>query len=79
MDNLYDINRQHLSGTSSQITFSEIKYIKEFLEECLNMKVIDYTIKPLTKPGDNYGGVLQSIEVRAFESNDSDKVNKHGR
>lgn len=51
----------------------EIKNFNEFLEKCLEYKVLNYTIRALTKAGDNYRGVVQSVEVRA--DNNNNKVN----
>lgn len=49
----------------------EIKNLNEFLEKCLGKKVLEYKLKPLTKPGDNYGSVLQLIELKL-----GDELNK---
>lgn len=53
----------------------EIKDFTEFLEKCLDRKVLEYTLKPLTKPGDNYGSVMQSVEVKIAGSSDPKEVN----
>lgn len=53
---------------------SEIRNFTEFLEKCLERKVLSYTLKPLTKPGDNYGAVLQSVDVKVVGNNGIDEV-----
>lgn len=50
---------------SDQIKF-EINKFTEFLETCFGRKVIEYSMKPLTKAGDNYGSVLHAVEVKVF-------------
>lgn len=44
----------------------EIRNFTEFLEKCLRQKICNYTLRPLTKPGDNYGSTMQSVEVKLF-------------
>lgn len=53
-----------------------IRNFTEFLEICLQQKVLRFTLKPLTKPGDNYGSTMQSVDVEVAGKCDSDKVNK---
>ena len=53
----------------------EIKEFVEFLEASLSKKVLDYMLKPLTKPGDNYGSIMQSVDVRVVGENDAKEVN----
>lgn len=48
----------------------EIVDLKQFLEKCLKKKVLDYTLSDLTRPGENYGSILQSLEVTAADAND---------
>lgn len=50
--------------------FCEIKNLKDFLEECLGKSILEYALKPLTKPGDNYGSELQAIEVKLTDVRD---------
>lgn len=52
----------------------EIKNFSEFLEKCLGRKVLDYTLKRLTKPGDNYGSIMQSVDVEVAAKSDREKV-----
>lgn len=42
----------------------------------MQQKVIDYSLKYLTKPGDNFGSVMQSLDVIVAGENNSDHVNK---
>lgn len=42
----------------------DIKDFLEFLEKCLKQKVLDYSIKPLTKNGDNFSGIIRSVDVK---------------
>lgn len=51
----------------------EIGNFVEFLEKSLSLKVLAYTLEPLTKPGENYGSVMQLVEVKVVE-NDSKQV-----
>lgn len=53
----------------------EIKNFTAFLEKCLEQKVLGYKLKRLTKPGDNYGSVMQSVDVKVASKNDRDEVN----
>lgn len=48
----------------------EIKEFNAFLEKCLKRKVLHYTLKPLTKPGDNYGSIMQSVDVKVAKEFD---------
>lgn len=50
----------------------EIKDFANFLEKSLQRKVLEYNINPLTKPGDNFGAILQSVDVKV--GNDSNNV-----
>lgn len=54
---------------------SEIKNLTELLEKSLKRKVISYSLKYLTKPGDNYGSVMQALSVVAAGKNGSIDVN----
>ncbi|XP_031633861.1 uncharacterized protein LOC116347425 [Contarinia nasturtii] len=59
---------------SSSIEENQIKNFTKFLEKSLNKTVLEYTLKSLTKPGDNFGAVLRSVVVKvADEENDSDE------
>lgn len=58
----------------SDKNFAEIKNLKEFLEECLAKPILEYSLKPLTKPGDNYGAELQAVEVKVADNNDENQV-----
>lgn len=52
----------------------EIKKFKEFLETILKTKVLDYSLKPLTKPGENYGAQLQEVKVKIAKIDGSNAV-----
>lgn len=52
----------------------EIRKFSEFLEKCLGRTVLDYQLKPLTKPGDNFGSVMQSVAVEVAGKNKNDDV-----
>lgn len=41
-----------------------ISEIIPFLEKSLNAKILDYTVAPLTKQGDNFGSTLLAINVK---------------
>lgn len=53
----------------SSSSFVEVKYLKEFLKLSLGTEAIEYQLKCLTKPGDNYGSIIQSLDVKVIESN----------
>lgn len=57
----------------SSNSFVEIRFLKEFLEISLGAKVIEYQLKFLTKPGDNYGSIIQSLEVKLTENDEKVK------
>lgn len=54
----------------------EIRNFTEFLSKCLGKRVIEYQLNHLTKPGDNYGSVMLSVEVKVAEI---DKVCIHSK
>lgn len=54
----------------SEQNFSEIKNLKKFLEECLAKPILEYSLKPLTKPGDKNGAELQAVEVKVTDKYD---------
>lgn len=41
-----------------------ISEIIPFLEKSLKAKILDYTVAPLTKQGDNFGSTLLAIDVK---------------
>lgn len=53
----------------------EIQQFQEFLEKSLNKRVLEYILKPLTKPGDNYGSIMQSVDVKVTSDDDCNQVN----
>lgn len=50
----------------------EIRNFVNFLKDCLRQTVLEYKLKPLTNPGENYASVLQSVEVKVIKN---DQVN----
>lgn len=54
----------------------EIKEFDKFLEKCLEQKVLNYTLKPLTKPGDNYGSIMQSVDVKIAGKSEDEVINQ---
>ncbi|XP_055307114.1 uncharacterized protein LOC129571346 [Sitodiplosis mosellana] len=52
---------------------TEIRNFTEFLEQHLNRKVLEYSLKALTKPGDNFGAVVQSVDVKVAGNDLSDE------
>lgn len=52
----------------------EIREFTRFLAESLKKNVIEYSLTPLTKPGDNYGSVILSAKVKVLEDNEPHKV-----
>lgn len=55
----------------------EIVDLKQFLEKCLEKTVLDYTLSDLTKPGENYGSILRSLEVTVADANDRVSIANH--
>lgn len=53
----------------------ERRQFDEFLNNCFsNRTILNYTVKSLTKLGDNWGSVLQAVEVKLATKNDSNAV-----
>lgn len=52
----------------------QIREFHKFLEQCLKRKVLNYNLKALTKPGDNYGSVMQAVDVKVAGLNDFSEV-----
>lgn len=46
----------------------------EFLEHVFDGKVIEFTFNTLTKPGDNYRGLVQKLDVKLLKNNHSNEV-----
>lgn len=65
---LHQSNIDHKMSTQSK-TVCEIKNFMEFLEQNLKQKVLSYTLKPLTAAGDNYGSIIQSLDVKVAKVN----------
>lgn len=54
------------------------KKMHEFLESNLDGKVLNFTFTSLTKPGDNFNGLIRALEVKLSKnSNHSDEVMSH--
>ncbi|XP_055295161.1 uncharacterized protein LOC129564935 [Sitodiplosis mosellana] len=51
-----------------------IRNFVEFLELCSGCKVIEYSLRPLTNPGDNYGSVFQAVEVKVVAKSDFEEA-----
>lgn len=45
-----------------------------FLQNCLQRSILAYHLEPLTKPGDNYGSIVQSVIVKVAGKKDCDEV-----
>lgn len=54
----------------------DIEGFKEFLENRLERKVLNYTLNPFTKLGDNWSSRLLALEVILIDRNDSYQVNQ---
>lgn len=54
----------------------EIKNFHGFLTKSLGKTILEYSLKPLTKPGDNYGSELQAAKVKVANKTDPNEVNK---
>lgn len=46
-----------------------------FLEKSLKSKVLEYTLKPLTKLGDNWSNTLLALSVKLLKNNQTNEVN----
>ncbi|XP_055309477.1 uncharacterized protein LOC129573196 isoform X1 [Sitodiplosis mosellana] len=53
---------------------TEISNLTQFLEQCFGTRVLSYTLKPLTKLGDSFGGVLHFVDIKLAAQNDSDQT-----
>lgn len=62
---------------SSQVVSTEIRFFVEFLEKCLGRKVLEYSLKPLTKPGDNYGSIMQLVAVKVVKDDQVSNMHFH--
>lgn len=51
-----------------------IRAIIPFLEKSLNATVLDYTVEPLTKQGDNFGSTLLAINIKVQFSISEDNL-----
>lgn len=60
--------------SSQSGSLCEIKDFTGFLEKCLGRKIVEYSLKPLTKPGENYGSVMLSVEVKLVDDDENNKV-----
>lgn len=52
----------------------EIRNFTQFLGQCFGNRVLKYSLRPLTKLGDSFGGVLQFVDVKLAGVNGSDEV-----
>lgn len=68
-------NEQELVKVTTS-TAREYKNLTEFLEKCLNKRVVQYAVKPLTESGDNYNSVLHAIEVKSIQNNSPNEVQR---
>lgn len=53
-----------------------IREIEAFLQTNLKKKVLEFTVKPLTKPGDNFKSLVQAVDVKLAGANDSTVLTK---
>lgn len=53
----------------------ELKKFPQFLETIFGRKVSNFTLNAITKAGDNYNSLLQSLELKLMKNNHSDEVN----
>lgn len=42
--------------------------LKEFLEQCLKTKVLNYSLKTFTKLGDHYGSIIKALTVEIADA-----------
>lgn len=52
---------------------NQIVRLREFVENCLGKKIVDYKLRALTKPGDNYGSIIQALTVTLTDNDSDDK------
>lgn len=53
-----------------------IRDLSDFLGKSLNRQILNYSLAYLTKPGDNYGSIIQALTVQTSDGNTSDSVSK---
>lgn len=54
-------------GKNSSLKPNRITSLAEFLEKSLNRTILEYTLNPLTKRGENFGAILKSVAVKDDE------------
>lgn len=54
----------------SSLAKNQIVHIREFLEKYLRKKVLNYSLRALTKPGDNYGSNIHALTVTVTHNDD---------
>lgn len=59
---------QHEMTTST--VENQIVHLREFLENCLGRKILDYSLQTMTKPGDNYGSIIHALTVTLISADD---------
>lgn len=57
----------------------ELRNFSDFLEKCLKRPVLQYSIKPLPKFGENFGSALEALEVKLSKNNQSNEVSSHDK
>lgn len=62
--------------STDTIADENIEGLKAFLENILQRKVLNYTLNPFTKLGDNWSSTLLALEVKFIDRNDSYQVNQ---
>lgn len=58
----------------TRVGFSEIPYLKEFLENHLNKEVKKYSLRYFTKPGEHYGSIMQGLTVELEDENENSVI-----
>lgn len=53
-----------------------IRAILPFLEKSLNATILDYTVAPLTKQGDNFGSTLLAINIKVKLNINEENLNE---
>lgn len=51
---------------------NRIVRLREFVENCLGKKIVDYKLRALTEPGDNYGSTIQALKVTLIDNGSDD-------
>lgn len=67
-------NSSRIFSNKLEPPLNEFRQFHEFLENQLARKILEFTLNPLTKPGDNYNSILRALEVTSIKNNRTNEV-----